>query len=389
MLSDIGEEIRLDFKFSDEQLAIRAMTRDFVNNEIIPVSRMYDEEESFPTPIFNKLREYGLFNLAIPEEYGGPGVDKISQALIVEEVARGCAGISTSMEANSLSSYPILVGGSKELKKKYLTRLTDGGEFAAFALTEPQGGSDVLGTKTTIERVGDEYVINGEKCFITNASYAHFFVVLAKMKGGQGPNSFIAIVVERDTEGLSVGPKEKKMGLKASNTASVMFDNVRVPVCNRIGEEGEGFKIFMKALSYARPMVGAQSVGLAQGAYEEAVKFAKERKQFGTTISNFQAIQFMLADMAMNIEAARLLVYKAVYLLQEGTPSITNASFAKCFASDTAMKVATDAVQIHGGYGFIREYPVEKYFRDAKIQQIYEGTNQIQRVVIAKEILKD
>lgn len=179
------------------------------------------------------------------------------------------------------------------------------------------------------------------------------------------------------------------MGLKASNTASVMFDNVRVPVSNRIGEEGEGFKIFMKALSFARPMVGAQSVGLAQGAYEEAVKFAKERKQFGTTISNFQAIQFMLADMAMNIEAARLLVYKAVYLLQEGTPSITNASFAKCFASDTAMKVATDAVQIHGGYGFIREYPVEKYFRDAKIQQIYEGTNQIQRVVIAKEILKD
>ncbi len=379
----------MDFKFSDEQLAIRAMTRDFVNNEIMPVARMYDEEEAFPTPIFDKLREYGLFNLAIPEEYGGPGVDKISQALIVEEVARGCAGISTSMEANSLSSYPILVGGSEELKKKYLTRLTDGGEYAAFALTEPQGGSDVMGTKTTIERVGDEYVINGEKCFITNASYAHFFVVLAKMKGGQGPNSFIAIVVERDTEGLSVGPKEKKMGLKASNTASVMFDNVRVPVSNIIGEEGEGFKIFMNALSFARPMVGAQSVGLAQGAYEEAVKFAKERKQFGTTISNFQAIQFMLADMAMNIEAARLLVYKAVYLLQEGTPSITNASFAKCFASDTAMKVATDAVQIHGGYGFIREYPVEKYFRDAKIQQIYEGTNQIQRVVIAKEILKD
>ena len=365
------------------------MTRDFVNNEIMPVARMYDEEETFPTPIFDKLREYGLFNLAIPEEYGGPGVDKISQALIVEEVARGCAGISTSMEANSLSSYPILVGGSEELKTRFLPRLTYGGEYAAFALTEPQGGSDVMGTKTTIERVGDEYVINGEKCFITNASYAHFFVVLAKMKGEQGPNGFIAIVVERDTDGLSVGPKEKKMGLKASNTASVMFDNVRVPVSNRIGEEGEGFKIFMKALSYARPMVGAQSVGLAQGAYEEAVKFAKERKQFGTTISNFQAIQFMLADMAMNIEAARLLVYKAVYLLQEGIPSITNASFAKCFASDTAMKVATDAVQIHGGYGFIREYPVEKYFRDAKIQQIYEGTNQIQRVVIAKEILKD
>lgn len=379
----------MDFKFSEEQLAIRAMARDFVDNEIMPNSRKYDEEEIFPTPIIEKLREYGLFNFAIPEKFGGPGVDKITHALIVEEVSRGCAGIATSMEANSLSSYPILEGGSEELQKKFLPRLTEGGEFASFALTEPQAGSDVMGMRTTIERIGDEYVINGEKCFITNASYANFFVVLARIKGEKGSNKFTAVVIDRDTEGVSVGPKEKKMGLRASNTASVTFEDVRVPISNCIGEEGAGFKIFMKALSYARPMVGAQAVGLAQGAYEEALNYAKERKQFGQPISNFQAIQFMLADMAMNIEAARLLVHKSVYLLQEGTPSATSAAFAKCFAADTAMKVATDAVQIFGGYGFIREYAVEKYFRDAKIMQIYEGTNQIQRVVIAKEILKN
>ncbi|WP_227937416.1 acyl-CoA dehydrogenase family protein [Alkalihalobacillus deserti] len=379
----------MDFNLTEEQVAIKTMARDFVNNEILPVARKYDEEETFPIEIMEKLREFGLFNLSIPEEYGGPGIDKISHALIVEEIARGCAGIVTSMEANSLSSYPILVGGSEELKKKYLTRLTNEGQYASFALTEPQAGSDVMGMSTTVEQVGDEYVINGEKCFITNASHAHFFVTLAKLKSDENSNQFIALVVDRNVDGVSVGAKEKKMGLRASDTASVIFNDVRVPISNRIGEEGEGFKIFMKALSYARPMVGALSLGIAQGAYEEALAYSKERKQFGKPISTFQSIQFMLADMAMNIEAARLLVHKSVYLLQKGTPSTKSASFGKCFAADTAMKVATDAVQIFGGYGYIREYAVEKYFRDAKIMQIYEGTNQIQRVVIAKEILND
>lgn len=377
----------MDFNFSDEQLAIQSLARDFVNGEIIPQARKYDEEENFPIEIMDQLRVCGLFNLAIPESYGGPGIDKISHALIVEELARGCAGITTSVEANSLSSYPLLVGGDEDLKKEYLHRLTIDGMYASFALTEPQAGSDVNGLSTTARRVGNEYVLNGEKCFITNASHANFFVVLAKQHHHDGSTYFTAFVVDRELEGVAIGKKEKKMGIRASDTASVIFTDVRVPLKNRIGGEGEGFTIFMKALSHARPMVGAQSLGIARGAYEEALHYSKERKQFNKPIATFQSIQFMLADMAMNIEAARLLVHKAVFLLQEGRPSITSASYAKCFAADTAVKVATDAVQIFGGYGYIREYPVEKYYRDAKIMQIYEGTNQIQRVVIAKEIL--
>ncbi|MFB6801143.1 acyl-CoA dehydrogenase family protein [Peribacillus butanolivorans] len=377
----------MDFNLTDDQQAIVSMARDVVNAEIIPLAREFDEREAFPVEIMDKLRECGLFNLSIPEEYGGPGIDKLSHALIVEEIARGCAGIATSLEANSLSSYPILVGGDESLKQKYLKRLTEEGQYASFALTEPGAGSDVSGMSSTIVRKDGGYILNGEKCFITNASYAHFYVVLAKQTLENGENSFTALVVERDSEGITVGEKEKKMGLRASNTASVIFEDVFVPLENRIGEEGKGFKIFMKALSFARPMVGAQAVGIAQGAYESALNYAKERKQFKKPIANFQSIQFMLADMAMTIEASRLLVHKSVFLLEQGTPSAKHASFAKCFAADTAMKVAEDAVQIHGGYGFIREYPVEKYFRDAKIMQIYEGTNQIQRVVIAKEIL--
>ncbi len=376
--------IKLSFIVTEEQQTIRSFARDIAKNEITPFARQYDEEEEFPLEIIRRLHDVGLSNLAIPEEYGGPGIDKLSHALIVEEIARACASVATSIEANSLSSYPILVGGSEELKRKYLTQLTREGKFASFALTEPGAGSDVGSLKTTAIRSGDEYILNGEKCFITNASYADFFVVLTNVKD----SGFTAFVVERDSEGLQVGVKEKKLGLRASNTASVIFEDVRVPSSNRIGAEGAGLKIFLQGLMNARPMVGAQAVGIAQAAYEDALAYSKERTQFGKPISNLQAIQFMLADMAMNIEAARLLVHQSVQFLQSGTPSIKHASFAKCFASDSAMKVATDAVQIFGGYGFIRDYPVEKYFRDAKIMQIYEGTNQIQRVVIAKEILK-
>lgn len=379
---------RMDFLLNDDQLAIKTMARDFVNQEIIPKAREYDEKEESPFEIHNKLREVGLYNFAVPEKFGGPGIDKISHALIVEELARGCAGITTSVEANSLASYPIIVGGTEEQKKKYFGIIADGG-YSSFALTEPSAGSDASGGKTTVERVGDEYILNGEKCFITNASYANYYTVLAKLKNVEGSKKFVALIVDRELEGVCVGAHEKKMGLRSSNTASVTFDNVRVPVANRLGEEGDGFKIFMKALSFARPMVGAQALGIAQGAYEEAVKYAKERKQFGEPIANFQAIQFMLADMAMNVEASRLFVHKAVWYVQKGIPNIKASSFAKCYASDTAVKVASDAVQIHGGYGYIREYAVEKYYRDAKIMQIYEGTNQIQRIVIAKDILAD
>jgi len=372
------------FELSEEQKEIYRLARDFTDEEIIPVASKYDEEEEFPFPVMDKLRECGLFNLAIPESYGGPGVDKISHSLIVEQIARGCAGIATSVEANSLASYPILIGASEELKRKYLHRLTYEGQYASFALTEPGAGSDVAGLSTTAERIGDHYLLNGDKCFITNASYANYFVVLAKIKGS---DQFTAFIVDRELDGVLIGKKEKKMGLRASNTASVTFEEVAVPEENRIGNEGDGFKIFMKALSHARPMVGAQAVGIAQGAYDAALAYAKERKQFGKPIAHFQSIQFMLADMAMNIEAARLLVQKAVYLLSLGKPSPAHSSYAKCFAADTAMQVASDAVQIFGGNGYIREYPVEKYLRDAKIMQIYEGTNQIQRLVIAKEIL--
>ncbi|MGJ9383135.1 acyl-CoA dehydrogenase family protein [Salipaludibacillus sp. CF4.18] len=377
----------MSYQLTEEQVAIKELAKDFASNEIAPFASKYDEEETFPMPIMQKLHEYGLSNLAIPEKYGGPGIDKISHALIIEEISKACAAVATSLEANSLSSYPILVGASEELKKKYLTKLTKEGKFAAFALTEPGAGSDVSSLATRAVKDGDEYILDGEKCFITNASYADFFVVLATVKDDSSSKRFTAFIVDRDLTGISIGEKEKKLGLRASNTASVIFECVRVPAMNRIGEEGEGFKIFMKGLMNARPMVGAQALGIAQAALDASIKYAKERKQFGKPIAQLQAIQFMLADMAMKIEASRLLVHKAVGLLQDGKPSIKQASFAKCFASDTAMEVTTDAVQILGGYGFIREYTVEKYFRDAKIMQIYEGTNQIQRVLIAKELL--
>lgn len=379
----------MDFFLTEEQEEIKRLARDFAEDEIKPVARYYDEREEFPLEVFNKMRDIGLFNLAIPEEYGGPGIDKLSHALIVEEIARGCAGIATSMEANSLVSYPILIAGTEEQKKEWLGRLTTGEKFGTFSLTEPEAGSDVSGLKTTVRKSGSDFILNGEKIFITNANFDNFYVVLAKQVDSENPRAYTALIVERDSPGLTVGNSEKKMGLRASNTGSLTFEDVVVPSKNVLGKEGKGFGIFMEALSHGRPMVGALAVGLAQGAYEEAIRYSKERKQFKQQISNFQSIQFMLADMAMNIEAARLLVHKSVRLLEEGKPSTLNSSFAKCFASDTAMKVATDAVQIFGGYGYIREYPVEKYFRDAKITQIYEGTNQIQRVVIARNILKD
>lgn len=379
----------MDFLLTMEQEEIKHFAKEISKNEIAPYAQKYDEEEKFPIELIEKLREVGFVNLAIPEEYGGPGIDKISHALIIEEIANGCASVATSIEANSLASYPILIAGSETLKKKYLQKLTKEGKFAAFALTEPGAGSDVQSIKSTAKKYGSEYILNGEKCFITNASVADFYVVLAKTFDESGDKKYTAFIVDRDSEGVTIGNKEKKLGLRASDTASVIFNDVQVTAENRIGKEGDGLKIFMKGLMHARPMVGAQAVGIAQAAFEAALQYSKERAQFGKPISNHQAIQFMLADMAMNIEAARLLVHKSASLLQAGKPSIKHSSFAKCFAADTAMKVVTDAVQIFGGYGFIREYPVEKYFRDAKIMQIYEGTNQIQRIVISREVLSE
>lgn len=378
----------MGFQLTDEQKAIRSLAQDFSANEITPFIKRYDEEEILPLEMIRKLGKVGLSNLSIPEQYGGPGIDRISHTLIVEEIAKACAGVATGLEANSLASYPLLIAGNEDQKRNYLTRLTKEGEFASFALTEPEAGSDVSALTTTARKIDGGYLLSGEKCFITNASYADFLVVLAIVPNEKKEKVYSAFIVESKWDGIKIGEKEKKLGLRTSDTASVIFDQVKVPTANRLGEEGEGFKIFLKALMSARPMVGAQSVGIAQAAYEAALNYAKERKQFGKPIAKLQSIQFMLADMAMNTEASRLLVHKAAYLLEQNAPSIQHASFAKCFASDTAMKAATDAVQIFGGYGFIRDYPVEKIFRDAKIMQIYEGTNQIQRVVIAKDILK-
>jgi alkylation response protein AidB-like acyl-CoA dehydrogenase len=378
----------LFFKLNEEQEAIRKMVRDFVENEIVPVAAKHDHEEKFPMEIIQKMDELGLSNLAVPEEYGGPGVDSLTAAIICEELGRGCVGITTSATCNSLALYPLILGGSEELKQKYLPYICENGKLASFALTEPNAGSDVSGMTTTAKRDGDYYIINGAKCFITNATYANYYSVFAKTDKSLGHKGISAFMVDRDCEGVSTGKKEEKMGIRASNTAEVIFENVRVPAENLIGNEGDGFKLAMKTLDMARPSVAAQAVGLAQAALEAATKYAKERVQFGKPIGANQGIQFMLADMAAEIEAARLLVYQAAWLKDQKGDFTKQSAIAKLFTTDVAMKVTTDAVQIFGGYGYSREYPVEKYMRDAKILQIYEGTNQIQRIVIANQLLK-
>lgn len=376
----------MNFALTNEQEAIKKMTREFAEKEIVPRSKELDEEEKFPEEILIKIDALGLSNLAVPEEYGGPGIDSISASIIAEELARGCAGVATSAGCNSLALYPLIFGGSNNLKKKYLIPLCEKGKYASFCLTEPNAGSDAQAVTTTAKKMGDHFMINGNKCFITNGSYAHYMTVFAKVDGeSKGLSVFM---VDAETPGVSIGKKEKKMGIRASNTAEVIFDDVRIPAENMIGNVGDGFKLAMQTLDHARPTVGAMSVGLAQAAYEESIRYARERIQFGRPIANNQAIQFMLADMAVEIETARLLVYQASWLKDQGRPFSKESAMAKLYASDIAMKVTTNAVQIFGGYGYSREYNVEKYMRDAKIMQIYEGTNQIQRLVIANQILK-
>jgi alkylation response protein AidB-like acyl-CoA dehydrogenase len=376
------------FKLNEDQEAIRKMVRDFAENEIVPIAAKLDHEEKFPMEIIQKMDELGLSNLAVPEEYGGPGVDSLIAAIIVEELARGCVGVTTSATCNSLALYPLIIGGSEELKQKYLPTICEEGKLAAFALTEPNAGSDVSGMTTTAKRDGDYYIINGAKCFITNATYANYYAVFAKTDKSLGHKGISVFMVERDWGGVSTGKIEEKMGIRASNTAEVIFENVRVPTENLIGQEGDGFKLAMMTLDMARPSVAAMGVGVAQAALEAATNYAKERVQFGKPIGANQGIQFMLADMATEVEAARLLVYQAAWLKDQKGQFTRQSAIAKLYATDVAMKVTTDAVQIFGGYGYSREYPVEKYMRDAKILQIYEGTNQIQRVVIANQLLK-
>jgi acyl-CoA dehydrogenase len=376
----------VDFTLTDEQKNLREMAHDFAVKEIRPVAWEYDRDGTWPDDVIEKAWGVGLMNSHIPEEYGGAGAGYLDGCVIEEELSWGCSGIQTSLGCNGLASTPVLIGGSEEIKKEYLGRLTEAPLLASFCLTEPEAGSDVSGMRTTAVRKGDKYVINGSKCFITNGGYANWYTVFAKTDKDGAHRGISAFVVPRDA-GVVVDKKEDKLGQRASNTATVSFNDVEIPADHLLGEENKGFKIAMMTLDRTRPGVAAMAVGIARAAFEFATNYSRERVQFGVPIAMHQAIQFMIADMATGIEAARLLTWKSAATLDQGERNTLISSHAKRFAADTAMKVATDAIQVYGGYGFIKEYPVEKLFRDAKIMQLYEGTSQIQRLVIARETL--
>lgn len=377
----------IGFELSQEQVALQEMAHKFAANEIRPKAVEYDHAGKFPEDIFRKAFDLGLMTGFIPEALGGLGLGSLDTCIIEEELGWGCSGIATSMTANGLALLPILIAGTDAQKKEFVAPFASELCYASFCLTEPGAGSDAGGIKTTAKKDGDDYILSGRKCFITNGSYASQYTVFASTDRSKGHKGLSVFVVPRNLPGVSVGKKEDKMGQRASDTADVLFEDVRVPATNRIGNEGDGFKIAMMTLDRARPTVAAMAVGVARAAFEHAMQYAKERVQFGTPIAMNQAIHFMLADMAMDIEAARLLTYKSAWLLDQGRRNTKESSFAKAFAADLAMRVTTDAVQVFGGYGYMREYPVEKLMRDAKLLQIYEGTSQIQRMVIAKEIL--
>lgn len=378
----------MDFALNEEQLELQEMVREFVEKEIAPYAAEMDAENHMRDGLIDKANEMGLLNVIVPEELDGPGLDSISVATIYEELGKGCAGVATSLAANSLATVPVLLAGTDEQKKMYCDILNNGG-LAAFALTEPGAGSDAGGVSTRAVHNKEEgtYTLNGTKMFITNGGLAEIFLVFANTRKTGGIRGLTAFIVPKDTPGFSVGKKENKMGIRPSNTTELVLQDVVIPESYRVGREGEGFRIAMNTLDSARPFVGAVSVGIAQAALDCAVKYAKERRQFGQPIASFQMVQGMLADMAMKVETARLMVQKACWMRDQGMEFSKEAAMAKCYAADVAMQVTTDAVQVMGGYGYTKEYPVEKMMRDAKIMQIYEGTNQIQRLVIANKLL--
>lgn len=378
----------MDFALNEEQLELQEMVSEFVEKEITPYAAEMDAENHMRDGLIDKANEMGLLNVIVPEELDGPGLDSISVATIYEELGKGCAGVATSLAANSLATVPVLLAGTDEQKKMYCDILNNGG-LAAFALTEPGAGSDAGGVSTRAVHNKEEgtYTLNGTKMFITNGGLAEIFLVFANTRKTGGIRGLTAFIVPKDTPGFSVGKKENKMGIRPSNTTELVLQDVVIPESYRVGREGEGFRIAMNTLDSARPFVGAVSVGIAQAALDCAVKYAKERRQFGQPIASFQMVQGMLADMAMKVETARLMVQKACWMRDQGMEFSKEAAMAKCYAADVAMQVTTDAVQVMGGYGYTKEYPVEKMMRDAKIMQIYEGTNQIQRLVIANKLL--
>lgn len=380
----------MNYFLTEEQMEIKEIARQVAEEKIKPVRAKYDEENAFPWEIVEVFKQTDLFAVLIPEEYDGISGKVMDVALITEELSRVCGGIGLSLGGTGLGIYPILISGTEEQKQKYLPLVANGEKLAAFALTEANAGSDAGGIECTAIKEGDYYILNGTKQWITNGGEADIYTVFALTDKSKGARGCSCLIVEKGMEGFSFGKKEDKMGIRGSATRELIFDNVKVPVENLVGREGTGFMTAMKTLDKSRPMVAAQAVGIAQGAYEEAARYSKERHQFGKPIAANQGVQFILADMATQIEAARALVYATARFIDSGAKRYAKESaMCKVFASDMAMKVTTDAVQILGGYGYMKEYPVEKMMRDAKITQIYEGTNQIQRSVIASNLLKE
>ncbi|MBK5490531.1 acyl-CoA dehydrogenase AcdA [Bacillus sp. TH17] len=379
----------MHFKLSEEHEMIRKMVRDFARNEVAPTAAERDEEERFDRVLFDQMAELGLTGIPWPEEYGGIGSDYLAYVIAVEELSRVCASTGVTLSAHtSLAGWPIFKFGTEEQKQKFLRPMAEGKKIGAYGLTEPSSGSDAGGMRTTAKRDGDHYILNGSKIFITNGGIADIYVVFALTDPDSKQRGTSAFIVESDTLGFSVGKKESKLGIRSSPTTEIIFEDCRIPVENLLGEEGQGFKVAMQTLDGGRNGIAAQAVGIAQAALDASVEYARERHQFGKPIAAQQGIGFKLADMATDVEAARLLTYQAAWLESEGLPYGKESAMSKVFAGDTAMKVTTEAVQVFGGYGYTKDYPVERYMRDAKITQIYEGTQEIQRLVISRMLTK-
>jgi len=380
----------MNYLLTDEQKMVQELARKIAQEKVRPVAAKYDQSEEFPWEVMKILAQSDLFSIFVPQEFGGTGGGVLDLCIVTEELSRACGGIAVCFAASALGTFPIILFGNEEQRKKYLPDLASGKKIAAFGLTEAEAGSDASAIKTTAQKEGNYYILNGTKHFITNGGDAEIYTVIAmtdKTKGARGASAFI---VEKGTPGFTFGKKEDKLGIRASSTRELVFTDCKVPCENLLSMEGKGFIVTMKTLNMSRPGVAAQAVGIAQGALDAAVKYAQEREQFGKSISSFQGIQWMLADMATLVEASRALVYSVARMIDAGEKDVgKDSAMAKLFASDVAMKVATDAVQIFGGYGYMKDYPAEKYMRDAKITQIYEGTNQIQRNIIGLQLIKE
>jgi butyryl-CoA dehydrogenase len=380
----------MDYLLTDEQTELKNIARRIALEKVKPVRDKYDREGIFPWDMVKVFADAGFYELYIPPEYGGAGGGVLELCLVVEELSRICGGIALAVAATALGTFPIVISGNEAQKAKYLPDLAKGKKIAAFGLTEPTAGSDAGAIKTTAKLVGDYYILNGRKCFITNGGEAEIYTVIVSTDPSKGSRGASAFIVEEGYEGFSYGKKEDKLGIRSSATCELIFEDCKVPAENILGKEGQGFIVAMKTLDKSRPGVAAQAVGIAQGAFDLAVEYTAQREQFGRTIISNQGIQWILADMATQIEASRALVLSVARMIDAGKPNVAKpAGIAKLMASDTAMKVTTDAVQLFGGYGYMRDYPIEKFMRDAKITQIYEGTNQIQREVIAKSIIRE